>query len=107
PHYFAAQSTTLNKSQVYRIMAWIKDPAGMKIQMQVSDELRPRHGTPAKYGNATFDPAARTVSRSPGHLKGTGIEQGPEGWQKIWVDLTTAGGEMVVAFSFVSKDRSE
>jgi hypothetical protein len=106
-HYFAAQSTTLKKNQVYRITAWIKDPAGVKVQMDVSDELRPRGGTPANYGSAIFNPGARTVSRSPGHLKGTGIEQGPEGWQKIWVDLTTAGGEMVVAFSLVNKDTSE
>src|SRR5215831_1716449 len=97
-HYFAAQSTTLNKNQVYRITAWVKDPAGVKLEMQVSDELVPRHGTPANYGNVIFDPAARTVSSSPGRLKGRGIEQGPDGWQKIWVDLATAGGEMVLAF---------
>ena len=105
-HYFAAQSTTLKKNQVYRITAWIKDPAGVKVQMEVSDELRPRGGTPANYGSAIFNPGARTVSRSPGHLKGTGIEQGPEGWQKIWVDLTTAGGEMVVAFASSAKTRA-
>src|SRR5262249_10544467 len=65
-HYFAAQSRTLNKNQVYRITAWVKDPAGVNVEMQVSDELAPRHGTPANYGNAIFDPAARTMSSSPG-----------------------------------------
>jgi hypothetical protein len=106
-HYFAAQSTTLNKNQVYRITAWVKDPAGVKIEMQVSDELAPRHGTPTNYGTAIFDPVARTVSSSPGRLKGRGIEQGADGWQKIWVDLATAGGEMVLAFGLVGKDRRE
>jgi hypothetical protein len=106
-HYFAAASTRLKKNQVYRITAWIKDPAGVNVQMQVSDELAPRGRAPANYGNATFDLAAGTASRSPGRLKGRGIEQGPEGWQKIWVELTTAGGEMVVALALVSNDRSE
>ena len=106
-HYFAAQSTTLNKNQVYRIAAWVKDPAGVKVEMQVSDELAPRHGTPANYGSAIFDPVARTVSSSPGRLKGRGVEQGPDGWQKIWVDLATADGEMVLAFGLVGKDRRE
>jgi hypothetical protein len=105
-HYLAAQSTTLNKNQVYRITAWIKDSAGVKVEMQVSDELTPRHGTPANYGTAIFDPAARTISSSPGRLKGRGMEQRPEGWQKIWVDLATAGGEFVLAFGLVSKDRN-
>jgi hypothetical protein len=106
-HYFAAQSTTLNKNQVYRITAWIKDPVGVKIEMQVSDELSPRHGVPANYGNAIFDPAARTVSSSLGRLKGRGVEQGPDGWQKIWVDLATADGEFVLAFNLLSKEGGE
>jgi hypothetical protein len=101
-HYFAAQSTTLNKNQVYRIAAWVKDPAGVKVEMQVSDELRPRSGTPANYGSAIFDPAARRVLSSSGRLKGRGIEQGPDGWQKIWVDLASADGEIVLAFGFFS-----
>ena len=105
-HYFAAQSTTLNKDQLYRITAWVRGPAGVKVEMQVSDELKPGGGTPANYGSAIFDPARRTVTSLSGRLEGRGIEQGPEGWQKIWVDLTTAGGEMVLAFGLVSKDRS-
>jgi hypothetical protein len=104
-HYFAARSTMLNKNQVYRITAWVKGPARVKIE--VSDELTPRYGTPTNYGNAIFHPAARTVSSSTGHLKGRGIEQGPDGWQKIWVDLTTADGEMVLAFGLLSKKGSE
>src|SRR5262249_30652505 len=38
-HYFAAQSTTLNKNQVYRITTWFKGGAGVQVEMQVSDEL--------------------------------------------------------------------
>ena len=106
-HYFAAQSTTLNKNRVYRITAWVKGPAGVKVEMQVSDELRPRHGTPANYGSAIFDPAVPRVSGVSGVLKGRGIEQGREEWQKIWIDLETSSGEFVLAFGLISKDRSQ
>src|SRR5262249_43123937 len=37
-HYFAAQSTTLHKNQVYRIAAWVRAPASVKIEMQISDK---------------------------------------------------------------------
>jgi hypothetical protein len=42
------------------------------------------------------------VLSSSGRLKGRGIEQGPDGWQKIWVDLASADGEIVLAFGFFS-----
>jgi hypothetical protein len=102
PHYFAAQSTTLKKNQVYRIAAWVKVSPGATVQMQVSDELKPRGSLPANYGSASFDLATNTVLSSSGGLKGRGIEQGPEGWRKIWVDLATSGGEMVLAIRLIS-----
>jgi hypothetical protein len=45
------------------------------------------------------------VFKSSGDLKGRGIEQGPDEWQKIWVDLATADGEFVLAFVLISKER--
>jgi hypothetical protein len=106
-HYFAARSTTLHKNQVYRIAAGVKAPAGVKIEMQISDKLLPPGRKPTNHAIATFDPAAQSVSKSSGDLKGRGIEQGPEGWQKIWVDLATGGGEFVLAIGLISRDRSE
>jgi hypothetical protein len=105
-HYFAAYSTTLNKDQVYRIAAWVKGPPGAKVQMQVSDELKPRGSLPTNYGSAFFDLAPNTVLSSSGGLR-RGIEQGPEGWRKIWVDLATSGGEMVLAFGLFSSKAGE
>jgi hypothetical protein len=107
PHYFAAHSTTLKKNQVYRIAAWVKGPPGARVQMQVSDELKPRGSLPANYGSASFDLATNTVLSSSGGLNGSGIEQGPEGWRIIWVDLATSGGEMVLAFRLISSKDGE
>jgi hypothetical protein len=98
-HYFAAQSTALNKNRVHRITAWIKARAGVKVQMQVSDKLT------VNYGSAIFNAGTRVVSSPSGGLKGRGIEQGPGEWQKIWVDLPTADGEFVLALVLISKER--
>jgi hypothetical protein len=102
-HYLATHSTSLHKNQVYRITAWIKVTAEAKVEMQLSDKLDPRGGQPANQGLATFDPATRVVSISYGNLKGWGIEQGPDGWQKTWVDLATVDGQIVLAFGLVSR----
>jgi hypothetical protein len=106
-HYLAAHFTALDKNQVYRITGWVKAPAGANVEMELSDELKPRSGTPANYGGALFDAAGGRVLSTTGLLKGRGIEQGPEGWQKIWVDLATSGGELVLTFGLVSKDGKE
>ena len=44
---------------------------------------------------ATFDPGRKTVvTASPGLSRG--IEPGPDGWQKIWVDLATTDGQISI-----------
>src|SRR5262245_28217786 len=104
-HYFAARSTTLHKNQVYRIAAWVRAPASVKIEMQISDKLLPPGRKPTNHAIVAFDPATHSVFKSSGDLKGRGIEQGPDEWQKIWVDLATADGEFVLAFVLISKER--
>jgi hypothetical protein len=105
-HYLAAQATGLEKNRLYRITAWVKGAAGIKVELQISDDLNPRDGKPANFGIATFDPARRAVSSWFGGLKGQGVEQGPDGWQKMWVDLPTDAGQFVVSLGLVSKDRN-
>src|SRR5262249_25911792 len=61
-HYFAAQSTALNKNHVHRIIAWIKARAGVKVQMQVSDKLT------VNYGSLIFNLGTRLVSSPSGGL---------------------------------------
>jgi hypothetical protein len=106
-HYFATQSTALNKDQVYRVTTWVKADGGLLVEMQVSDELSPRGPTPANYGTVLFDPTVRRVLSVSGPLKGRGARQGPGGWQELWDDLTTSGGELILALGlFHSKEGS-
>jgi hypothetical protein len=106
-HYLAAHFSALEKKQVHRITAWVKAPAGLMVEMEASDEPKPRGPTPANYGGAVFDPAGRRVSNASGLIKGRGVEQGPDGWQKIWIDLATSDGELVVLVGLVSKAGKE
>ena len=103
-HYLAAQSTRFDNNRVYRITAWVKAPAGLKVQLEVRDGINSRNGKPANYGVAIFDPTTRSVSTSSTTLKGRGIEQGPDQWQKIWVDLATADGQFVLALGVADRD---
>ena len=97
-HYLAARSTGLDKNRVYRITAWVKGAPGVKVELEVGDGK-------TNYGKAIFDPARRMVTSSPPGLN-RGIEQGPHGWQKIWIDLATADDQFVLVVGIVSRDRS-
>jgi hypothetical protein len=97
-HYLAARSDRLDADRVYRITACVRAAPGVKVELEVADEK-------ANYGKAIFEPAAREItSASPG-LKG-GVEQGLQGWQKIWIDLATADDHVVAVFGIVSRNRS-
>jgi hypothetical protein len=97
-HYLSARSIGLDENRVYRTTAWVKAAPGVKVELEVGDEK-------TNYGKAIFDPARRRVTSSSPGLTG-GIEQGPHGWQKIWIDLATAKDQLVLAVGIVSRDRS-
>ena len=97
-HYLAAQSSGLDENRVYRITAWVKAVPGVQVELEVADGK-------ANYGKAIFDPAGRRVTSSSAGLN-EGVERGPHGWQKIWIDLATANDQLVVVSGIVSRDRS-
>ena len=103
-HYMAMQFTGLDKGQVYRATAWVKGSPAVKVEMQASDELLPRKGTPSNYGSAFFDPASQTVLNASGLLKGRGVEEGPDEWRKVWIDLPTSGDELVLVIGLAGRD---
>src|SRR5262249_52289633 len=87
--------------------AWVKGSAAVKVEMQASDELKPRSGIAMNYGNAFFDPTARSVLNAAGLIKGRGVEEGPDDWRKIWIDLATSSGELVLVVGLASRDGPE
>jgi len=103
-HYLAAQTTGLDRNRVYRVTAWVKAAADVKVEVELRDGVISRNAQPLNYGFAVFDPAARLVASSSG-LKQRGIEQGLDDWQKIWLDLATTDGQFILVLGVVSRDR--
>jgi hypothetical protein len=91
-HTLAGQLTGLNKSQVYRITAWVKPEAGGNIELEVVDNP---DASPVNHAVGIFDLTRHVVLYGSGEVKDRGIEQTPGGWQKVWLDLVTSDGKFV------------
>ena len=93
-HTLAGQFSGLNKNQVYRVLAWVKPTGGSNIELEASDQA---NGQPLNHAVAIFNLANNAVISADGAMKERGIDQGPDGWQKIWLDLMTSAGQIVIS----------
>lgn len=85
-HTLVAKYTGLPKG-LYRVAIWVKPLAGANFALEAADLAR-------SHGSATFDLAEQRVLVGPAR---SGIEQGGDGWQKVWIDLRTSTGQLIVA----------
>jgi hypothetical protein len=92
-HTLGIQSTALDKNRVYRITAWVKSHDGANFEIEAGDHA----STGQIYGAAIFDVARNKVISAVAAAQ-PGAERGPEGWQKVWIDLKTSTGQFVVNF---------
>jgi hypothetical protein len=93
-HTLGGQFSGLNKNQVYRVTAWVKAEGGGNVQLELGDE--PAAGQPAHHLAAVFSLANHTVRDGDVVIKEGGFDQGPDGWQKIWLNLVTSDGHLDV-----------
>ncbi len=91
-HTLAGQFSGLNKNQVYRVTAWVKPQSG-NIQLELGDQPP---GQPPHHIAAIFSLSNHTVRDGDTVIKDGGIDPGPNGWQKIWLNLVTADGNLDV-----------
>lgn len=91
-HTLAGQVTGLNKSQAYRITAWVKPEAGGNIELEVVDSP---DTSPVNHAVGIFDLTRHVVLYGSGEVNDRGIEQTPGDWQKVWLDLVTSDGKFV------------
>jgi hypothetical protein len=89
-HTLAGQITGLGNNQAYRITAWVKTIGGGNAELDVTDQ--PNRNS----SRGIFDLSQHVVINKSDSPK-TGIEQGPDGWQKVWLDLATSDGEFTFA----------
>jgi hypothetical protein len=92
-HTLGGQFSGLNKNQIYRVTAWVKAAGGGNIQLELGDQAP---GQPPHHIAAIFSLSNHTVRDGDTVIKDGGIDQGPDGWQKIWLNLVTADGNLDV-----------
>jgi hypothetical protein len=92
-HTLAGQFSGLNKNQVYRVTAWVKPEGDGNLEFETSD--RPS-GQPLNHAEALFNLASRKVLDVNAAVKERGLDQGPDGWQKVWLNLMTSDGQIVI-----------
>ena len=92
-HTLAGQFSGLNKNQVYRVTAWVKPGSG-NIQLEVGNQAQ---GQPVHHLAAIFSFSNHTVLDGGTPVKDGGINQGPDGWQKIWLNVMTSDGRLDVS----------
>jgi hypothetical protein len=92
-HSLVARYRGLNKNQVYRVTSWVKSQAGGNVEIAALDQP---DGNPVNNGDVIFDPSSKTFLSAAG-VKARGFEQGPDNWQKVWLDIATSDGQFLVA----------
>jgi hypothetical protein len=92
-HSLVARYSGLKKNQVYRVTSWVKPQAGGNVEMAALDQP---DGNPVNNGDVIFDPSSKTFLSVVG-VKARGFEQGPDNWQKVWLDIATSDGQFLVA----------
>jgi len=93
-HTLAVRLTGLDKNQTYRISAWVKSVAGGNVELAAFD--RPNTDKPLNNGDAVFDLYNHQVLDESG-VQDRDIEQHPNYWQKVWINVATSDGQLVVA----------
>ena len=92
-HTLAVRLSGLAANQAYRIAAWVKPLAGGNVELDAFD--RPDADKPSSSGYAVFDLYNHQVIDSSG-TKERDIEQHPDDWQKVWIELPTSDGQFMV-----------
>jgi len=98
-HILAGQFNGLNTDRAYRIITWVKPQSGGNIEFEAADR---GSGQPLNYAEALFNLSSHEVLRGTGLAGTRGIEQEPDGWERVWLDLKTSTGQIVVALRAVN-----
>ena len=96
-HALAARFRDLVPGGVYRMMVWVKPGSGANVQLEVRDSVDPQTTRPINEGEVRFDLASKKVLTADGNLVAHGIEEAPDHWRKLWVDVKTADGQVFVS----------
>jgi hypothetical protein len=89
-HALGASFGGLAAGHTYRAIAWIKAEPGLRVMIDARD------GRQSSYGVVRADLAARAIVGSSGDILASGVEGAVGDWVKVWADLRSGDGEVVV-----------
>ena len=95
-HALAVRFGDLAPSGIYRATAWVKAEPGVRVMIEARDSVDPNTGKPSNYGVAQFDLAARSVVNSTGDIIASGVDAAEDDWVKVWVDLRSGDGQILL-----------
>jgi hypothetical protein len=93
-HRLGLQFAGVPTNRLIQTTAWVKAPAGTRINVDVRDG-KSRGGESQNSGSVAFDLAPRAILSSSGNVRAF-IEQGPGEWLKLQVQMQSADGVVVL-----------
>ena len=85
-HRLGFKFKPLDLNKAYRVSVWIKPVCATGILLDMRD------GKQSHFGGAFLNIPKQSVERNVGEVKQAGVETRPDGWTKVWGDLTYADG---------------
>jgi hypothetical protein len=101
-HAVALQFSGLNRGGVSRATVWVKS-ANTKLQLQVRDSQDTQTGKSPNAGEVQFNLKTRSTTVAYGNLLAQGIDITTDGWNKVWVDLKSADGNVFVLLGLLGE----
>jgi hypothetical protein len=95
-HQLGASFGGLAAGHTYRAIAWIKAEPDLRVMIEARD------GGQSSYGVVRADLAARAIVGSRGDRLASGVEGAGGDWVKVWVDLHSGDGEVVVKIALLA-----
>lgn len=95
-HRIGLRLGDLQPNQVYRVVTWVKPDTIAHVVIEGRDSVRQPEGKPAHYGLASFDLRAPAAPNASGDVQARGVEPGPSGWLKAWIDLPSDDGSLFI-----------
>jgi hypothetical protein len=96
-HHFNFDVRSLPASTTFRVSAEVQPgPTGSgNVMLEVRDSLT-SEGRPTHYSVVYFDLGKKHLSAASGQEVPSGIDPGPDEWDKIWVEQQTADGAVFI-----------
>jgi acyl-CoA synthetase (AMP-forming)/AMP-acid ligase II/acyl carrier protein len=100
-HALGARFDGLSPGGIFRAITWVKTEGNVWVMIEARDSVDPHTGRPLNYGVARLDLGGPSIVNVGGAILKSGIEAAEDGWQKIWVELRSGNGRLVISIGLL------